>query len=456
MDSIEGEQPVFGSRPVLPERPPYALRARVLSPLGDGGLADHADGVVEVDGDGRIARVGPWTGSGETAGPDARPPVHDLRPWILLPGLVDLHTHVPQLPNAGLGFGLDLLAWLDRYTLPLERSFDRAAAERLAPLAFRAMAASGTTTVAAYTTADPGATDAVFAAAEGHGIRAIVGTVLMDRLPAGIGSGRAMPASDAILADADELCRTWHGRDDGRLAFAFTPRFAPTCSAGLLRESARLAAERGAYWQTHLSEDPRELDEVRRLFPEACDYLDVYDRAGGLRPRSILAHAVHLAPREVARLVESGAGVAHCPSSNLFLPSGIMPLARYLGAGVPVGLGSDVSGGPGFSLFEVMRVGAYAQHALRAVAGDLLPVLDPLGWLRLATLGGARVLGLDDRIGSIEPGKEADLIAVDASATAPTPGADAGDAAELVSRLVFRTDPRMVRGAWVRGRLLQA
>ena len=456
MDSIDGAERGPRTKPGLPDRPPFALRGRLLSPLADGTWVDLPDGLVEVDSSGRIARVAPWVEAPDGAEPGLLLPVHDLRPWILLPGLVDLHTHIPQLPNAGLGFGLDLLAWLDRYTLPLERSFDRAAAERLAPLAFRSMAAAGTTTVAAYTTADPAATDAVFAAAEAHGIRAIVGTVLMDRLPAGIGSDRPMPRAEAILRDADALCARWHGRDGGRISFAFTPRFAPTCTAALLAGSARMAADRGAYWQTHLSEDSRELAEVRRLFPEARDYVDVYDRAGGLRPQTILAHAVHLSQREVGRLVESGAGVAHCPSSNLFLPSGIMPLARYLEAGVRVGLGSDVSGGPGFSLFETMRVGAFSQHALITASGDAGPALDPLGWLTLGTLGGARVLGLDDRIGSVEAGKEADLVAVDPAATAPVPGTRATEPAEIVSRLIFRTDPGMVRGAWVRGRLLPA
>jgi guanine deaminase len=196
---------------------------------------------------------------------------------------------------------------------------------------------------------------------------------------------------------------------------------------------------------------------VRRAFPEARDYLDVYDRAGALGPggpSALFAHAIHLSEREIERLAETGAGVAHCPASNLFLPSGIMPLARYLEAGIPVGLGSDISGGPGPSIFEVMRVGAYAQHALQIVGGDPRPVLDPLGWLRLGTLGGAAALGLADTIGSLEPGREADMIAIDASLTEPLPGAD--EPAEIVSRLIFRTHPQMVRGAWVRGRLLPA
>ena len=463
--------------PSLPAVPPFRLRARVLTPLAAGGTRYLSDGAVDVDASGRISRVDAWdAGANPESAGSAHVPVHDLRPWLLLPGLVDLHTHVPQLPNAGVGAGLDLLTWLERYTFPLEERFDAAAAERLGPLAMRAFAGAGTTTVVAWSSADPGAAETLLQAAETHGIRAVVGLVLMRRTSiagarrddgevarsnAGPDGARGESGDEtaALRASAD-LAARWHGRDDGRLCFGFTPRFALSCSAGVLRASARMAAEAGAHWLTHLSEDPREIDEVRRAFPEARDYLDVYDRAGALGPggpRALFAHAIHLSEREIGRLAESGAGVAHCPASNLFLPSGIMPLARYLEAGIPVGLGSDVSGGPEVSVFDAMRVGAYAQQALHIVGRDPRPLLDPLGWLRLGTLGGAQALGLADTIGSLEPGREADMIAVDPSFTEPMPGAASGDEpAEIVGRLIFRTHPQMVRGAWVRGRLLPA
>jgi guanine deaminase len=227
----------------------------------------------------------------------------------------------------------------------------------------------------------------------------------------------------------------------------------------MLRESAALAKRTGAWWQTHVSEDAGEIEEVRRLFPDARDYVDVYDRAGGLGPRCVLAHAIHLSDDELARLVETDSRVAHCPASNLFLASGIMPLGRYLEAGLGVGLGSDVAGGPDPSIFSVMQVGAYAQAALRTVAGETRPVLGPLDWLRLGTYDGARALGLDSQIGSIEAGKEADLIAIDPRLTAATRelpyDAERVEAAEVMSRLIFRAHPDMVRGAWVRGGKLE-
>jgi guanine deaminase len=433
----------------LPDRPPFALRARVLTPLAAGGIADHQDGLVEVDAAGRIAWVGAATDGA------ANMAVVDLRPLVLLPGMVDLHAHLPQLPNAGLGAGLDLLTWLERYIFPLERRFDDAEdAARLAPAAFRTFAAAGTTTVLAYGAVYKASMDGAFRAAEGHGIRAILGKVMMDRITY---DETIDPATilERSLRESEELISTWHGADDGRLGYAVTPRFAVSCTAEMLRASATLAKRTGAWWQTHVSEDAGEIDEVRRLFPDARDYVDVYDRAGGLGPKTILAHAIHLSDAELGRLVETDTRIAHCPASNLFLASGIMPLARYLEAGVGVGLGSDVAAGPDPSIFSVMQVGAYAQAALRTVAGETRPLLAPLDWLRVGTYEGARALGLEARIGSIELGKDADLIAVDPRLTAAERDlpydTERVAAAEVMSRLIFRSHPDMVRGAWVRG-----
>jgi guanine deaminase len=420
----------------------------VLTPLAAGGTAFYPDGVVAVDADGRITFAGPVGDA-----PDGvLGAAVDLRPWLVLPGLVDLHAHLPQIPNAGLGAGLDLLTWLQRYIFPLERDFTVGAAERLAPLAFRAFARAGTTTALIYGAVYADSLDATFRAAEAHGIRAVIGKVMMDRITYDEKIAKASILERSLEESAD-LCRRWNGADDGRLRYAFTPRFAVSCSPEMLRDSATMAREMGAYWQTHVSEDRGEIAEVARLFPNP-DYVDVYDQAGGLGPSTVLAHAIHLSDRELARLVETGTRVAHCPASNLFLASGVMPLARYLEAGLIVGLGSDVAAGPELGIFYAMRVGAYTQNALRVVAADPHPVLGPLDWLRVGSFEGARALGLEDTIGSLEAGKEADLIVVDPALTDPVPGTELDDPADLMSRLIYRAHPDMVRGAWVRGRAL--
>lgn len=431
----------------LPGEPPFAIRARLLTPLDGGGTRHEPDALLEVDAGGRITFAG---AAGDR--PAVAAVATDLRPWVVMPGMVDLHAHLPQLPNAGLGAGLDLLTWLERHVFPLERAFDTATAERLAPAAWRAFAAAGTTTALVYGAVYEASLDAAFAAAERHGIRAIIGKVMMDR---GTYDATIDPTTilERSLAESARLIDRWHGAANGRLRYAVTPRFAISCTADLLRESASLARTAGAYWQTHVSEDPAEIAEVARVFPEAVDYVDVYDRAGGLGPRTVLAHGVHLSDRELGRLVESDTRLAHCPASNLFLASGIMPLGRYLEAGLGVGLGSDVAGGPDLSIFSVMRIGFYAQQARLGGRKDGA-VPGPLEWLRLGTLSGAQVLGLGDVIGSLEVGKEADVIAVDPTLVAPLPGVTDDDPIDLASRLIFRSHPDMVRAAWVRGRLL--
>jgi len=433
----------------LPATPPFNLRARLLTPLAAGGSRHEPDGLLEIDAGGRITFAG-----AANERPDIASEAIDLRPWVVMPGMVDLHAHLPQLPNAGLGAGMDLLAWLEKYIFPLERGFDVATAELVAPAAWRAFAAAGTTTALVYGAVYEASLDATFRAAEAHGIRAIVGKVMMDRVTYDPTIDPSI-ILERSLAESARLIERWHGAAEGRLRYAVTPRFAVSCTAEMLRESAALAASTGAYWQTHVSEDLGEIAEVARLFPEAMDYVDVYDRAGGLGRRTVLAHAVHLSDRELARLVETGTRVAHCPSSNLFLASGVMPLGRYVEAGLSLGLGSDVAGGPDLSIFSVMRVGFYAQSARRVAGLATGPALGPLDWLRLGTLGGADALGMGDVVGSLEEGKEADLIAVDPSYAAPIPGVSDDDPEDLASRLIFRAHPDMVRAAWVRGRRLE-
>lgn len=434
---------------VFPQQPPFALRARILSPLPDADYLWLPDGIIEVDDAGRIRSI-----RAAADAPRAAETATDVRPLVVMPGLVDTHVHIPQVPAAGLGAGMDLLAWLERYVFPLEHDFDVAAAETLAPQVFRAMAAVGTTTFSGYAAIWPDSTDACFRAAEAHGIRATIGNVLMDRVTYDERTPPGRILEDAIRASG-ELCETWHGAAEGRLRYAFTPRFAVSCTADMLRESAALAEHYGATWQTHLSEDAREMATMAEHFPDATDYLDVYDKAGGLGRKALFAHSIHLSDREIARMVETDAAVAHCPVSNMFIRSGVMPLARFLDEGLRVGLGTDVAGAPELSIITQMRLGFFQHNSRAVVSGDDAAVPDPLEWIRLGTLGGARALGLDDVIGSLEPGKEADLIAVDPELGRPPTAGPCRDVDEIASRLIFRERPGMVRAAWVRGRRLE-
>ena len=434
----------------LPDAPPFTLRARLLSPLGDGSTLWLPDGLIAVAADGSISAVRSADDDPERA---ADADVIDLRPFTVMPGLVDCHVHLPQIPSAGLGAGMRLLDWLERHVFALERAFRVEAAERLAPAAYRAMAAAGTTTFAGYGAVWADSTDACFRVADSYGIRAVLGAVMMDRVSYDEETPK-LELLDRSLHESALLAERWHGAADGRLRYAFTPRFAVSCTEDLLRESAALASRFDATWQTHLSEDDVEIARVRELFPLALDYLDVYERAGGLGRRALLAHAIHLSDREVERVVATDSAVAHCPVSNMFLSSGVMPLARYRAAGIRVGLGSDVAGAPDLSILTQMREGFYAQSSRSATTSGYPPYPDPLEWLRLGTLGGAEALGLDRLIGSLETGKEADLIAIDTTPADPPEAVAATDAESVVSRLIFRERHGIVQGAWVRGRRL--
>lgn len=395
---------------MTPVRPgTLAIRSALLSYDGNPFADDEAacvryesDGLVLI-ADGRIVHVGPFA-------PTLVPPGVPLRTHrdsLLLPGFIDAHVHYAQTPMIG-AYGKQLLDWLESYVFPTEQRYaDGDFARAMARRFFAEELAAGVTTTLSYCTVHPGSVDAYFEEAARLGLRAGAGKVLMDR-----NAPEALrDTAESGYADSARLIERWHGR--GRLFYAVTPRFAPTSSeAQLDAAGALLRAHPGVYMQTHLSENRAELDWVRRLFPGARDYLDVYDRHGLVGPRSLFGHAVHLAEREWRRLGEAGAAVVHCPTSNLFLGSGLFDLRRALIAGNPVrtALGSDIGGGTSFSPLVTLNE-AYKVAALNGTA------LSAHRAFYLATLGSARALYLDDRIGSLAPGKEADLVVLDLAAT---------------------------------------
>jgi guanine deaminase len=269
--------------------------------------------------------------------------------------------------------------------------------------------------------------------------------------------GEAQPvrARHLSIAESRRLAADWHGANGGLLEYAVSPRFAVTCSMDLMRGAAALAAEFDCHIQTHLSENHAEIEAVRRRFPEALDYTDVYQRAGLLGPKTILGHCLHLSTREIDAIAASGARVAHCPSSNLFLNSGLCPLDRLLAAGIPVGLASDVAGGPELNPFQVMRSAVETQKA-RRFHDPRVPELSPAHAFHLATAGAAGALGKSRLVGRLEPGYDADLVELELAALLPHHARfnDPAtlDAETLLSLLVHRGGPHAIRRTRVRGR----
>ena len=427
---------------------PFGLRGFLIDAPEFGALRARPNGAVVVD-KGKIVEIGDYD--------DLR----RLRPnsiqWLdrrgaaIFPGLIDCHTHLPQYSVVARGES-ELLPWLRQHVFPVEREFTGPKARAETPLFFQELVRNGTTSVVAYAAIYEDSCDIAFEAARQCGIRAIIGKMMMD-----LGSyGQIQPKKvlSISLLESERLCRKWHRAEEGRLEYAFSPRFAVTCSEKLMRGAAELAARLEAYLQTHLAENREELEKVHHLYMSARDYTHVYEKCGMLTPRTVLGHCIHLNPREIAAIAAAQSSVAHCPSSNLFLGSGLMKLDQLLKAGINVGLGSDVAGGPELNMWQVMRAAIEVQKARSAYEPNLRP-LRPSEAFYLATTGGARALGKSRTIGTLDPGKEADLTIVDLAALLPYPNAEA--LAELVPEdvvalCIYRGGPQTNLETYVRGR----
>jgi guanine deaminase len=358
-----------------------------------------------------------------------------------VPGFIDCHIHYPQTDLIA-SYGTQLLDWLETYTFPTESRFaDSEHAAEAAGFFIDELLRNGTTTALVLGTVHPQSVDAIFTAAGRRNLRLMAGKVLMDRnCPEYL---RDTP--DSAYRDSKALIERWHGQD--RLLYAITPRFAPTSSAEQLQRAGQLAAEHpDTFIHTHVAENRDEVDWVARLFPESRSYLDVYDRFGLLRERAVYAHCLHLDREDRRRVAQTGAAMAFCPTANLFLGSGLFDLAAARELGVRVGLGTDVGGGTSFSQLRVLSE-AYKVLQLQG------QTLAPLQALYLLTLGSARALYLDDKIGSFATGKEADFVVLDPAATPLLARRmkTAGDITEKLFALIMLGDDRVVAATYVLG-----
>lgn len=359
-------------------------------------LECYADGGLLVSG-GRIAGCADYA-SLRAAHPDV--PTVDLRGGYLLPGFVDTHIHFPQLRVLG-GLGRSLLDWLEHCALPEEaRMADHSYACRVAREFVHALVCHGTTTALVFAAHFAPATAALFEAAQAAGLRVAAGLVLSDRQL----RPELHQTPERAYRESNLLIERFH--QQGRLSYAVTPRFALSASEAMLEVCQTLLGEHeGLLLQTHLNENVQEISEVKRLFPWAADYLAVYERFGLSSPKAVMAHDVHPTGSELERLAASGTVIAHCPSSNAALGSGLFPLKRHINAGVRCALGTDVGGGTGFGMLKE----ALQAYLLQRVAPDGL-LLDAGHLLYLATRAGAEALGLAEETGDFGVGKSADLV----------------------------------------------
>ncbi len=368
-------------------------------------LESYPDGGLLIR-EGRVAGCGDY-GTLRDAHPDV--PTVDLRGGFLLPGFIDTHIHFPQLRVLG-DMGRTLLDWLEQRALPEEaRMAEHSHACRIARGFVHALASHGTTTALVFGAHFAPATAALFEAAEASGLRIASGQVLSDRLL----RPELHQTPERAYRESSLLIQSFHRR--GRLLYAVTPRFALSTSEAMLEVCETLLAEHaGLLLQTHLNENLEEIAVVARLFPWASDYLAVYESFGLSRANAVMAHDVHPNEAELERLASSGATVAHCPSSNAALGSGLFPLKRHINAGVRCALGTDVGGGTGFGM---LKEGLQA-YLMQRVAPDGMP-LNAGHLLYLSTMAGAEALGVGQETGDFSTGKSADFVYLRPPADSP-------------------------------------
>ncbi len=417
------------------------IKGQTLSFTSSHAPVHEEKGAVVVGDDGTILWSGP-----QPLLPHAfrQAQVDDHGAKIVMPGFVDAHIHFPQYRMLAAP-GKDLLDWLTRFTFPEESRYaDPAYAAAAAEVFLSRLFQHGTTAALAFCSVHKACADALFSAAEQKGMALVTGKTMMDR--------NAIPAvqddPETGARESEELYRAWHGR--GRLRYAVTPRFAITSSEAQLKAAGELLASLpGALMQTHLSESPGEIAFVKQLFPDARDYVDVYDRFGLLGGHSLFAHGVHLSERECARLSEAGASVIHCPTSNTFLGSGLMSMPHLRKAGRPVhiGVATDVGGGTSYSMlatlgeaYKVQMLGGYKPSAVELFA--------------MATRGNAGRLRIAHETGAVEAGKYADLVVLDPCATPVLASRQEVSASleDVLFSLMILGDDRAVSATYVRGR----
>lgn len=374
------------------------------------------------------------------AAPQATIHRHDNK--LILPGFIDAHAHYPQTAMIA-SWGKRLIDWLNTYTFPEEAKFgDPSYAAKIAGRYLDLVRTNGTTTVASYTTIHPASVDAFFEAAATRSMRVVAGKTCMDRnAPANL-TDTAQSAYD----DSKALIAKWHGVERG--TYAITPRFSPTSTPDQLSALGALWAEHpDCLMQTHLSEQHDEIAWVTDLFPDARDYLDTYETHGLLGARGLYGHAIHLTPREIDRLAEVGAALVHCPTSNTFIGSGLMDVAGLAARRIPLGLATDTGGGSSFSMLRTMAA-AYEIAQLRGIALHARQLL----WL--ATAGSARALHLQDKIGRLDAGMEADICVLDLASTPAIAQrtAQARDIWDAVFATIMMGDDRAVADIWISGK----
>ncbi len=413
-------------------------RARILNPVSAEDVVDLRDGLLIVDDKGKIVSCSSFLHAKQNG---FKGKIVDLRRYVIIPGLVDCHLHLPQLDCRGK-HGATLLDWLNRYIFPAEAAFkDLRIVDDIGKRFFKKLILNGTTTAGIYVTVHAPATDYSFKLAKACGLRTIMGKVMMDQGPI----GALREDTKTSLRESEDLAAKWHMSAGGRLRYAFTPRFAPTCSRELLSEVGKIISNSDVYLQSHIAETKEENAKVMQLFPEFPDSFSIFENTKCASPRTILGHAIYLSDDEYKRMAQTGTKIAHCPTSNFFLKSGWMPLLRVERAGVDYGFGTDIGAGTSMSVFTEMRHADYTQ---------LNTSISPVKAFYVATMGGAKVFSMEKEIGNFQSGKWADFVVLDIKQIDYHYRLSELSTDEILSLLMYRGDGRVVKSTYVGGKKL--
>lgn len=410
-------------------------RARVISFPNPDFTQDFPDGFIAVSDKGKIIDYGKWDKSKESQYHKIikQGAIIDFSDYIILPAFIDMHLHLPQFHLRG-HYGASLLDWLKEYIIPAENTLSQPEkTESFIKAFYQEMWRNGTTTGLIFSSTSMSLTNQAFQVAKDIGFRAILGKAMTDNKYSSI--KMAIESTEKSIRESIQLYEKWNGQDN-LLYYAFSPRFGPATTEKLLKEVGKFCAKHSAYIHTHLAETVDEINLTKKLFPIYRTYTELYHKTGILGPKTIVAHAIHLKESEYKLLAKTHTKVAHCPSSNFFLHSGLANTQKMEDYGIEMGLGSDVGAGPSFSLFTIMRDAYYVRS------------MPPAKAFYYATLGAAKALGLDDRIGSFAIGKDADFVVVkypywckkDVSRT------------RLLSQLMFRGDDHLTIETYTRGK----
>lgn len=438
---------LFGWQATFAWADPTAYRGQIAHFITDPaessdqtGIEYLEDGLLIIN-DGKIVQLGAYDNLRSSLTPDTK--IMDYSGHLIMPGFIDTHIHYPQQEMIA-AYGEQLLEWLNTYTFPTERKYSNYQyARQQARLFIKELLRNGTTTALTFATVHPESTNALFEEALSRDMRLIAGKVMMDRNA----PDYLLDTAESSYQQTKDLIKKWHGR--GRLLYAITPRFAPTSTPAQLTLAGQLKSEfPTVYVHTHLSENLAEIAWARELFPERSGYLDIYDYYGLTGSRSIFAHSIHISNAEMTELATTQSVVSFCPTSNLFLGSGLFNLKAFRSQGIRIGLGTDIGAGTSFSMLSTLNE-SYKIAQLQKQK------LSPWLGFYLATLGGARALSLDQYIGNFLPGKEADFVILNLKAT-PLMSMRYKNSKTLQDKLFMLMtlgDDRSVAATYIRGKL---